>query len=197
MKNKQILTDDQLVIMYANGNNNAFDILLDRYKSKLYTYLFYTVHDESLADDLFQETFVKAITRIQEHRYQPNGKFQAWLMRIAHNLIIDYYRQRNNENCLSNDETDYDLLNNQDLADQSHESQLINKQTLHDVQLLCEQLPEAQSEIVRMRYYCNLSFKEIADQLDISINTALGRMRYAIINMRKMAAQKNISLELN
>lgn len=190
-------TDDQLVSMYAQGNNEAFDVLLDRYKSKLYSYIFYTVHDEDLANDLFQETFVKVIMRIQEGRYQAAGKFQAWITRIAHNLIIDYYRDKANENLISNDEVDYDLLNDANLADSSHESQLVNKQTLNDVKLLCQALPESQSEVVRMRYYYNMSFREIADALGISINTALGRMRYALINMRRIATEKNISLEIN
>lgn len=190
-------TDDQLVSMYAQGNNEAFDVLLDRYKSKLYSYIFYTVHDEDLANDLFQETFVKVIMRIQEGRYQATGKFQAWITRIAHNLIIDYYRDRANENLISNDEVEYDLLNDANLADSSHESQLVNNQTLNDVKLLCQALPDSQSEVVRMRYYYNMSFREIAETLGISINTALGRMRYALINMRRMAAEKNISLEIN
>jgi RNA polymerase sigma-70 factor (ECF subfamily) len=190
-------TDDQLVSMYAQGNNEAFDVLLDRYKSKLYSYIFYTVHDEDLANDLFQETFVKVIMRIQEGRYQATGKFQAWITRIAHNLIIDYYRDRANENLISNDEVEYDLLNDANLADSSHESQLVNNQTLNDVKLLCQALPDSQSEVVRMRYYYNMSFREIAETLGISINTALGRMRYALINMRRMAMEKNISLEIN
>ncbi len=190
-------TDDQLVSMYAQGNNEAFDVLLDRYKSKLYSYIFYTVHDEDLANDLFQETFVKVIMRIQEGRYQATGKFQAWIPRIAHNLIIDYYRDRANENLISNDEVEYDLLNDANLADSSHESQLVNNQTLNDVKLLCQALPDSQSEVVRMRYYYNTSFREIAETLGISINTALGRMRYALINMRRMAMEKNISLEIN
>lgn len=186
-----------MVSMYAQGNNEAFDVLLDRYKSKLYSYIFYTVHDEDLANDLFQETFVKVIMRIQEGRYQATGKFQAWITRIAHNLIIDYYRDRANENLISNDEVEYDLLNDANLADSSHESQLVNNQTLNDVKLLCQALPDSQSEVVRMRYYYNMSFREIAETLGISINTALGRMRYALINMRRMAAEKNISLEIN
>ncbi|MDD4759596.1 MAG: sigma-70 family RNA polymerase sigma factor [Bacteroidaceae bacterium] len=197
MEKGNMLTDDELVMMYANGNNEAFDILLDRYKSKLFSYIYYTVHDESLADDIFQETFVKVITRIQAHRYTASGKFQAWLTRIAHNLIIDYYRQKNNENSVSKDEVEYDVFNDMTSADFSYESQLVNEQTLSDVKTLCSLLPENQSQVVYMRYYSNMSFKEIADTLDISINTALGRMRYALINMRRMVSEKNISLTLN
>ena len=197
MNNRNIPTDDELVMMYANGNNEAFDILLDRYKSKLYSYIYYTVQDEELANDFFQDTFVKVITRIQDGKYMPTGKFQAWLLRIAHNLIIDYYRQKENENWVMNDEAEYDLLNDAPLASPCYESELVNEQTLKDVKYLCQLLPENQSQVVYMRYYYNMSFKEIADQLDISINTALGRMRYALINMRKIAQEKNISLTLN
>lgn len=197
MKDLNILTDDELVMNYANGNNEAFDVLLDRYKSKLFSYIYYTVHDESLADDLFQETFVKVIVRIQAGRYVAAGKFQAWLTRIAHNLIIDYYRQKSNENSVSNDNEDYSLLNDVSLAAPCYETQLINEQTLSDAKHLCAMLPESQSQVVYMRFYNNMSFKEIAETLGISINTALGRMRYAIINMRRMAEEKNISLEFN
>ena len=196
MKSKSTLTDDELVMLYAKGNNEAFDTLLDRYKSKLYTYIYLTVHDEILAEDFFQETFVKVILHIQGHRYNPNGKFQAWLTRIAHNLIIDYYRQKAGECVVPSENMGYDLLNNSNLADPSHETKLVSEQTLSDVKTLYMMLPQPQSEVVYMRYYCNMSFKEIADNLNISINTALGRMRYAIINMRRMATEKGISLQL-
>ena len=158
---------------------------------------------EGRADDAKEETINNRIKTYHDKTeplvgfYQAAGKFQAWITRIAHNLIIDYYRDKANENLISNDEVDYDLLNDANLADSSHESQLVNKQTLNDVKLLCQALPESQSEVVRMRYYYNMSFREIADTLGISINTALGRMRYALINMRRMATEKNISLEIN
>lgn len=197
MEYTKTLTDDQLVEMYAQGNNEAFDVLLDRYKSKLYTYILLTVRDEDLANDLFQETFVKVIMRIQEGRYQPSGRFQAWITRIAHNLIMDSYRLRSGENVMSNDDDGPDLFNDAGLADESYEQQLVYCQTLEDVKKLCRMLPDNQSEVVYMRYYSNMSFKEIADKLGISINTALGRMRYALLNMRRMAAENHISLSLH
>lgn len=197
MKNLRQHTDDELVAMYANGNNVAFDTLLERYKSKLYSYIFYSVQNEDLAEDIFQETFTKAIIRIQKGSYVANDKFYAWITRIAHNLILDQYRQRNQENWISNDECENDLFNNINLADSSHESQLVYTQVLADVKRLYMNLPENQSEIVRMRFYENMSFKDIAEKLDISINTALGRMRYALYNIRKMANQAGISLTLS
>jgi RNA polymerase sigma factor (sigma-70 family) len=197
MEYTKTLTDDQLVEMYAQGNNEAFDALLDRYKSKLYSYIYLTVRDEDLANDLFQETFVKVIMRIQEGRYQASGKFQAWITRIAHNLIMDSYRLRAGENAMSNDGDGPDLLNDVSLADESYEQQLVYSQTLEDVKKLCQMLPQSQSEVVYMRFYSNMSFKEIADKLDISINTALGRMRYALLNMRRLACENHISLSLH
>ena len=197
MEKKNMQTDDELVMMYANGNNAAFDKLLDRYKSKLYTYIFCAVKDEDVANDLFQETFVKVIMRVQSHQYTPSGHFQAWLMRIAHNLVIDHFRQRESEDCISNDECCTDLFDTVALAEPCRETQMENLQTLEDVKLLCKMLPEAQSQVLYMRYYYNMSFKEIADDLNISINTALGRMRYALINMRRLASEKKVALVMN
>ena len=197
MKALELLTDDELVKMYAKGQNEAFDSLLERYKNKVYSYIFYTVHDEDTANDLFQETFMKVIVNIQSGRYAAEGKFQAWVTRIAHNMIMDFYRQRAGENTVGDESEDGQVFNNASLSDPSFESQQIHEQTLRDVKHLYHLLPQSQSEIVFMRFYQNLSFKEIADELGISINTALGRMRYAIINMRKMAAEKKISLALN
>lgn len=196
MEYTKTLTDDQLVEMYAKGNNEAFDALLDRYKSKLFSYILITVHDEDLANDIFQETFVKVIMRIQEGRYRPVGKFQAWITRIAHNLVMDSFRLRAGGNVLSNDNDGPDLMNDVSLADESYEQQLVYSQTLDDVKKLCKMLPDTQSEVVYLRYYNNMSFKEIADKLGISINTALGRMRYALLNMRRMANENHISLSI-
>ena len=197
MENLNQLTDDELVKLYTNGKNEAFDILLERYKSKLYSYIYYTVHDEDVADDLFQETFVKVIVYLQANRYIPSGKFQAWIRRIAHNMIMDYYRQKVGENIVHNNAEDGELLNNSNLADPSIEMQQVNNQTFSDVEKLYKMLPNVQSQVVFMRFYQDLSFKEIADELGISINTALGRMRYALINMRRIAEEKNISLAIN
>ena len=194
MNNFKAMTDDELVGLYAQGNNVAFDILLSRYESKLYSYIFYIVHDEEVANDLFQDTFLKVIMRIQEGSYTGYGKFQAWITRIAHNLVMDYFRDKEQANTISNDEADYDLLNNIRLAEHTTEDQMLISQSLKDAKAIMELLPEPQSEVVRMRFYENLSFKEIADKLNISINTALGRMRYAVINMRAIAQERHIAL---
>ena len=188
------MTDDVLVTMYAKGNNQAFDILLDRYKNKLYSYIYFSVRNEELTEDIFQETFVKAIVTIQQGRYTADGKFSAWLTRIAHNLVIDFFRQERNENVISNDETETDLFNNVNLSDDNIETQLVNEQVLRDVKRLMDALPDNQREVVYMRFYQDLSFKEIAEITGVSINTALGRMRYALLNIRRMAEEKDIQL---
>lgn len=190
------LTDDQLVALYSNGNNKAFDTLLTRYQDKLYSYINFIVRNRNLADDIFQDTFVKAIVTLQKGNYSSTGKFGAWLTRIAHNLIIDYFRQDKNENTVSNDAQEYDLLNDASLAESNIEDNMINEQTLRDVRRLVDALPDNQREVVFMRYYQDLSFKEIADITGVSINTALGRMRYALINIRKMSMDKGIALQL-
>lgn len=196
MKNLNQLTDDMLVALYSKGNDKAFDELLSRYQGKIFNYIFFIVRNQELAEDLFQETFVKAIVTMQQGRYTADGKFGAWLTRIAHNLVIDSYRQERNENTISNDEVELDLLNNADLCDENVEMHMVNEQTLADVRRLVDALPSNQREVVYMRFYQNLSFKEIADIIGVSINTALGRVRYALINMRRMAEEKHVVLEV-
>ena len=191
-----MLTDDMLVARYSEGDNKAFDELLARYQSKLFNYIFFIVRSQELAEDIFQETFVKAITTIQQGRYTPSGKFGSWLTRIAHNMIVDSYRQERNENTISNDEVEVDLFNDADLCDDNIETQMVNEQTLTDVRRLMDALPSNQREVVYMRYYQDLSFREIAEITGVSINTALGRMRYAIMGMRRMAEEKHIVLEV-
>ena len=178
MKKQTNATDETLVALYAQGNNEAFDILLNRYKDRLYAYIYYTVRNEELAEDIFQETFTKAIVTIQQGRYNENGKFPAWLTRIAHNLIID-------------------LLNNIRLSEGTVESEIVNHQILSDVRRLMKHLPDEQREVVHMRFYQDLSFKEIAEMTGVSINTSLGRMRYAILNLRRMAEKYGIALTVN
>ena len=191
------LTDEQLVELYSKGENAAFDELLSRYQSKLFTYIAFIVRNEVLAEDIFQETFVKAITTIKQGRYAESGRFGAWLTRIAHNLIVDSFRHDKGDFIVSNDESEVDLFNNAELCEENIETSIVNSQVLSDVRRLIGALPEVQREVVFMRYYQNLSFREIADATGVSINTALGRMRYAIINMRTMAQEKGISLELS
>lgn len=189
--------DETLVALYAQGNNEAFDILLNRYKDRLYSYIYYTIRNVELAEDIFQETFTKAIITIQQGRYNENGKFPAWLTRIAHNLIIDYFRQEKQENLVSCDEEERNLLNNIRLSEGTVEAELVNHQILSDVRLLTKHLPDEQREVVYMRFYQNLSFKEIAEVTGVSINTSLGRMRYAILNLRRMAEKHGIALTVD
>lgn len=193
MKNVKALTDDELVGLYAEGNNEAFDTLLNKYQSRLFSYIYYVVHNEDVANDLFQETFLKALVRIQKGQYRSNGKFNAWITRIAHNLIMDHFRSKEQENLVSNGEADYDIFNSTLLSEHTVEDQMLITQSLTDAKNIMSCLPPSQSEVVRMRFYENMSFKEIADKLGISINTALGRMRYAVINMRSMAQERNMS----
>lgn len=190
------MTDEQLVVAYSHGDNKAFETLLARHEQYLFNYIFYTVRNNDLADDIFQETFIKAITTLKQGRYSESGKFRAWITRIAHNLIIDYFRQEKNENTVSNNEYDYDLFNNHTLCDDDIEAVLVKKQVLNDVKKLVQFLPDLQREVLSMRYYEDLSFKEIADRTGVSINTALGRMRYAILNMRKMADDNGMLLSV-
>ncbi|MEN9918090.1 MAG: hypothetical protein RL662_526 [Bacteroidota bacterium] len=191
------MTDEQLVVCYSSGNNLAFDELLDRHKKSLYKYIFFIIRNRELAEDVFQETFVKAIITIKQGRYSENGKFRAWIMRIAHNLIIDHFRQEKNENTVSNDETEIDLLNNINLCDATIEDKMVYDQILDDVKKLICHLPDNQREVLEMRYYQGLSFKDISEQKNISINTALGRMRYAILNMKKLADENGIILSID
>lgn len=188
------LTDEQLVRAYVDGNNAAFDTLLRRHQSKLFSYILRIVKNRDIADDIFQETFVKIIMTLKQGRYAESGKFGAWLTRIAHNLIIDHFRQEKSENSISTDDEEVNLLNRRDLCDENIEDLMVNDQIRSDVRRIIEALPEAQREVLMMRYYSDMSFKEIADATGVSINTALGRMRYAIMNMRRIAEENNIVL---
>ncbi|MBO4464643.1 MAG: sigma-70 family RNA polymerase sigma factor [Prevotella sp.] len=198
MKNFNELTDEQLAMLYVKGNNSAFDELLSRTQSKLFTYIMFVVHDHDLADDIFQETFVKAITKLQKGEYTDSGKFQFWLTRIAHNAIMDWYRQQQSRHIMEpNADNDLQNLSMASVLDTFRESELVNEQVLRDVKKMMEALPAPQREVVYMRFYQQLSFKEIAELTNVSINTALGRMRYALINMRRMAKDYQIELALS
>lgn len=190
------MTDEQLVVSYSEGNNMAFDHLLYRHKSNLYNYIFFIVKNKELAEDIFQETFIKAILTIKQGRYVETGKFKAWISRIAHNLIIDHFRQEKNENTVSNDDMPLDLLNNASLCEGTIEDMLVKNQIEMDVKTLIQHLPQSQREVLEMRYYQDMSFKEISEQTGVSINTALGRMRYAILNMRKIADENRMILTI-
>lgn len=192
-QNKQ-LTDEQLVAAYANGSNESFDILLGRHSDRVYNYILHIVKDSTLADDIFQETFVKAITTIKQGRYSESGKFAAWITRIAHNLIIDSFRQEKAENTFSADTDTVNVFNRRELADGNIEDALVQEQIHTDVRRIMDSLPESQREVLDMRFFRDMSFKEIAEATGVSINTALGRMRYAVMNMRRIAEKNNIVL---
>jgi RNA polymerase sigma-70 factor (ECF subfamily) len=197
METLKKMTDNQLVTLYAEGNNDAFNVLLFRYKNKVYSYIYFIVRNKEITEDIFQDTFIRVINTVKQGRYVDTGKFVAWVNRIAHNLIIDYFRHEKNENAISNDDCqDFDLFNNSKLSDQTIEDQLVTDQVYHDVQRLVSVLPQNQREVIQMRYYEGLSFKDIADKTNVSINTALGRMRYALLNIRKIAEEKGICLDL-
>ncbi|MBP8904026.1 MAG: sigma-70 family RNA polymerase sigma factor [Paludibacteraceae bacterium] len=196
MKNLVQLTDDDLVKLYESGNNKAFEVILNRYKSRVYTYIFLIVRNKELTEDIFQEAFIKAIATIQQGRYVESGRFLGWINRIAHNLIIDHFRKEKNENTFSTDGLEYDFVNNSKYSEKSFEDVINNEQVLQDVVHLVNYLPDSQQEVVRMRFFEDLSFKEIADRTNVSINTALGRMRYALMNMRRIANENNVQLEI-
>ena len=197
MKKFEGMTDEALALLYVKGNNSAFDELLSRTQSKLFTYIMFVVHDHDVADDIFQETFVKAIIKLQNGQYTDSGKFSFWLTRIAHNAIMDWYRQQQSRHIMEpNAENDLQNLSMASVLDTFRESELVNEQVLADVKRMMEALPAPQREVVYMRYYQQLSFKEISEITGVSINTSLGRMRYALINMRRMAKEHNIELAL-
>ena len=197
MSTLKTMTDEELALAYIDGNNRAFDELLSRNQEKIFTYIMYVVKDENLANDLFQETFLKVITKLQNRQYSDSGKFIWWLTRIAHNVIIDYYRALKSDKVVDAPrENDLSNVRSASVMDSNRESELNNAQVLKDVKRLMEALPETQRDVVYMRFFQELSFKEIAELTNVSINTSLGRMRYALINLRKLTRQYNVNLNL-
>ncbi len=197
MKKFEGVTDEQLALLYTKGNNSAFDELLDRTKDRLFTYIMFVVRDHDIADDIFQETFVKVIMKLQSGQYTDTGKFLFWVSRIAHNVMMDWYRhQQNNHFVEPNKENNLQNLRVASVIDKCREAELVNEQVLRDVTRLMNTLPATQREVVYMRFYQQLSFKEIAEITGVSINTSLGRMRYAIFNLRKMAKENKIELAI-
>jgi len=192
------MTDEALAMAYIGGNNRAFDLLLERTQTKLFSYILFVVRDRDRANDVFQETFVKVITKLNEGKYTATGKFAAWLMRIAHNVMMDYYRDRHAQNLVDTPQGDEVLaMAKGDMLDSNVENRYVNEQVLSDVKRLMDLLPAPQREVVFMRFYQAMSFKEIAETTGVSINTALGRMRYAVLNMRRMAKQHGVALQLD
>ena len=197
MKQYDGIADETLALLYIGGDNRAFDGLLARNQQKLYSYILFVVRDPELANDVFQETFVKVITRLQEGKYTDSGKFSFWLSKIAHNVIMDTFRQQKSEHIVeASENNDLNKLRTQDLMEKNRENEYVNSQILMDVRHLMDTLPAPQREVVYMRYYQDLSFKEIAEATGVSINTSLGRMRYALINMRRLAKEHDLQLNL-
>jgi RNA polymerase sigma-70 factor (ECF subfamily) len=179
-------TDEKLVELFVEGCNEAFEEILSRYKNRLYRYIFQLTNNRDLTEDIFQDTFIKVIMSLKQRRYIENGTFFTWICKIAHNLVIDYFRREAKENTFSNDEcqTLYDSVV---LEEKCIQDTIIEEDICREIAFWVDALPEPQRAVIQMRFYQDLSFKEIAEELDISINTALGRMRYAIINLRKLA----------
>jgi RNA polymerase sigma factor (sigma-70 family) len=190
-------TDYELIQRFIKGEQSCFEEIIRRHKNKVFAYISLYIRDQALVEDIFQDTFLKVIQSVKSGKYYDNGKFLSWVMRIAHNLIIDHFRRTKQMNTTSNDDYESDIFNSKKFADSNIEDILIQKQIHQDVRMLIGQLPEDQKEVVILRHYAGLSFKEIAGITDVSINTALGRMRYALINMRKMMEEKRISLTIN
>jgi RNA polymerase sigma factor (sigma-70 family) len=188
------LTDQELVLSFIQGDQASLELLINRHKNRVYTYIYLMVRNQHLAEDIFQDTFVKVIKSLLQNKYRDDGKFVSWVTRIAHNLIIDHFRKEKQLNVISNDAYESALFNTKKLAEKNVEENIIDEQINDDIRKLIDFLPEDQKEVVILRHYAGLSFKEIAEQTNVSINTALGRMRYALINMRKMINEKDICL---
>jgi RNA polymerase sigma factor (sigma-70 family) len=190
----QHLSDQELVKRFIQGDQPSIEILINRHKNKVFTYIILIVKNQQLAEDIFQDTFIKVIRSLKDGKYRDNGKFVSWVIRIAHNLTIDHFRKEKQFSTFSNEDYEADIFNTRKLADGTIEDILVENQIVHEVKLLIEELPEDQKQVILLRHYGGLSFKEIAEQTGVSINTALGRMRYALINLRKLIEQKNLSL---
>ena len=193
----QMISDYELIQRFIKGEQSCFEEIIHRHKNKVFAYIGLYIRDQSLAEDIFQDTFLKVIQSVKAGKYYDNGKFLSWVMRIAHNLIIDHFRRLKQMNTMSNDDYESDLFNSRKLADANIEENIVRSQIRKDVRKLIGQLPDDQKEVVILRHYAGLSFKEIADLTDVSINTALGRMRYALINMRKIMQEKQMSLTIS
>jgi RNA polymerase sigma factor (sigma-70 family) len=193
---KYTVNDSQLVLFYKNGNEEAFRQLVDRHKSKIFTTIFLIVKDSDIAEDILQETFIKAINTIQSGRYNEEGKFLPWILRIAHNLAIDHFRKQKRYPTI-NMEDNSPVFNTVAFSESSIEDKQIRKDTYNLLHELIDELPEAQKDVLIKRHFMQMSFQEIADATGVSINTALGRMRYALINLRKKMESKNIAYDQN
>ncbi len=193
MKTFDHLTDNELVRAFQNGESNAFEVLINRYKDKIYTSIFFLVKDKYLAEDLFQDVFIKIIDTLRSNRYTEEGKFLPWAMRIAHNLCVDHFRKvKRTPTIKTSDDRDiFDIIN---VVEENAQTKMMSNQSYDRVRRMIDMLPEEQKEVIVLRHYADMSFKDIAKLTDCSINTALGRMRYGLINLRKIMEEKQIAL---
>ncbi len=194
MKKTTVLSDHKLLDSYLSGDKSAISKLIEKHRKRVLSYIVMMVKDRDVADDIFQETFIKVLRVIDEGRYVDNGKFVSWVLRIAHNQVIDYFRQSKQSNSITESEAGYDLLGSRNFADTNVEDKMVQEQIATDLRRLIDCLPDEQRDVVKMRYFSNMSFKEIADSSNVSINTALGRMRYALINLRKIIRERQLIL---
>ncbi|GET23449.1 RNA polymerase sigma factor [Prolixibacter denitrificans] len=191
------LDDHALVQKFVDGEHECLEILITRHKNRIYTYIFMIVKNHAVAEDIFQDTFIKVIQSLKKGRYTENGKFVSWAIRIAHNLIIDYFRKEKHLSTVSNDESEVDIFNSPKFSDMNIEDDLVSEQIFREVRHLIDELPDDQRQVVIMRHYLGFSFREIAEHSGVSINTALGRMRYALINLRKLIEERQLNLTLS
>ncbi len=191
--NDRVTSDQELVRHFITGDHSSLETLINRHQRKIFSYIILIVKDKQLAEDIFQDTFIKVINTLRAGTYNEEGKFLPWVMRIAHNLVIDFFRKSKRMPVVENSE-EYDLFETLNFFEDNVEDRMITRQIHEDVKKLVEYLPQEQKEVLKMRHYQDMSFKDIADQTEVSINTALGRMRYALINLRKMVKEKDIIL---
>ena len=189
-----IIPDNILIQQYLNGNNEAFETLLSRYKQRIYSFIFSKIKDRELADDIFQETFIKVIKTLKKGSYNDDGRFLSWVMRIAHNLIVDHFRRKQRMPMYESHHAEEDVFYRLSEPSKNIENMLIDSQIKEDLNTLILELPENQLEVLRMRLYQDMSFKEIAARTNVSINTSLGRMRYGLINLRKLIDERKLTM---
>jgi RNA polymerase sigma factor (sigma-70 family) len=189
--------DDSLIKKFRAGNSRCFDVLLERYQQRVFSYIYQMVRDQDTSNDIFQEVFIKVIRSLKKDSYNHEGKLLSWILRISHNQVIDYFRKNSKMPIAgrsSNYDEDYNIFDHLNLEEKSAEDHMIDSQITKDIRLLIEELPDEQKEVVKMRYFRQMSFKDIADNTGVSINTSLGRMRYALINLRKLVSDNNLIL---
>ena len=189
-----VLSDRVLLNNYLSGDRSAISELIERHSKRVRNYIGMMVKDDDIADDIFQETFIKAVKVIDEGRYTDSGKFLSWILRIAHNRVLDHFRREKSSRQINESEAGYDVIGTLRFSEPTTEDTIVNSEIEQTIRNLIDLLPEEQQEVVRLRYYSKLSFQEIAEQTEVSINTALGRMRYALINLRRMIQEKNLIL---